>query len=142
MKQQLIKLFMAFGSACLMGTGLQAQTNTVGADIPFAFHVGTTTHDAGHYRIQKASLGAYATVINTDSRKRMFVSYRPGGHASSKGPRLVFHRYGKQYFLAEIWMDKDNGAKVPFTAQEKEVRRLTMSPEQATTSVALQASLR
>lgn len=142
MQQQLIKLFMAFGSACLMGTGLQAQTRTIGADVPFAFNIGATTHDAGHYVFEKDSLGAYETVTNKDSREKMFVSCRPGGQANKSGPRLVFHRYGNQYFLTEIWIDNYTGDRVPFSAHEKEIRRLTMSSKQATNSLVLQASAR
>ena len=35
-------------------------------------------------------------------------------------PRLVFHRYGSKYFLAEIWAGGGQGMVLPKTRQEQE----------------------
>ena len=42
--------------------------------------------------------------------------------ADSKKTKLVFHRYGDQYFLAQIWTEGNNrGSELPKTEREPEV---------------------
>jgi hypothetical protein len=35
--------------------------------------------------------------------------------------RLVFHRYGNTYFLAEVWGPGNDGRQLPTTSQEREM---------------------
>jgi len=36
-------------------------------------------------------------------------------------PRLVFHRYGERYVLAEAWMDNGSGRVIPTSRVEREL---------------------
>ena len=38
-------------------------------------------------------------------------------------PRLVFHRYGEQYFLAEIWNGDFTGRQLMRSSKEKALQR-------------------
>ena len=46
-----------------------------------------------------------------------------GQHAESRSgsPRLVFHRYGTEYILREVWMGEASGYQLRETAREREL---------------------
>ncbi len=89
-----------------LGLPLSAQTITMQANIPFAFTVGSRSLPAGEYTIRNTgnpyvlmfqaedgSAGAltltkHETVIRTDD--------------PAADTKLVFNRYGNQYFLSEV----------------------------------------
>jgi hypothetical protein len=55
----------------------------------------------------------------------------PTMESSSARPgtaRLVFHRYGDQYFLYQIWAADDRGGQIPQTRQEHEIAAHRTSP--------------
>lgn len=99
--------------AGVLAVSAQAQTSgapRVIASIPFAFNVGKTTLPAGKYTI---------TVLNpTSDRKTLQIRSLNGrasaivltttsnGHASDNA-KLVFERYGDQYFFAQAQMAGD-----------------------------------
>ena len=77
------------------------------ANIPFAFNVGKTTLPAGKYTI---------TVVNPSSDRKVLQIRSSDGRSSamtqtvgvigkaSDRAKLVFHRYGDQYFFAQAQM--------------------------------------
>jgi hypothetical protein len=91
-----------------------AQTSSaqrVIANVPFSFTVGKTTMPAGKYTI---------TVLNPTSDRRILQVRSTDGHASAMVPttsviknvsdnaKLVFERYGDQYFFAQAQMPGDS----------------------------------
>ena len=82
-------------------TGAIAQQPAVKANIPFDFTVGNTWMPAGEYTIsspyrqviqlRSADLAKTATVVSTQSF-----------HESRSGSKLVFDKYGDQYFLHRL----------------------------------------
>ena len=108
-----MKKLFNFSLLIIMLTGVlaisaQAQSSSaqrVIASIPFSFNVGKTTLPAGKYTI---------TVLNpTSDRKTLQIRSLNGrasaivltmtssGHASDNA-KLVFERYGDQYFFAKV----------------------------------------
>jgi hypothetical protein len=81
--------------------GAIAQQPAMKANIPFNFTVGNTWMPAGEYRIsspfrlvlefQSADYAHIATVVSTESHNE-----------SNSGSKLVFERYGNQYFLHRV----------------------------------------
>ncbi len=81
------------------------ETFRLKVSVPFSFHIGQSVMPAGEYdvRTQDASHNvltfyspvgnAVATIVTTPARKT---------ESQEKG-RLVFNRYGAEYFLAEVW---------------------------------------
>ncbi len=74
-----------------------ANSGRIMVDIPFAFTAGKATLPAGKYVVeQTSSMGGknktFVTVMSNDTANL----------AASKA-KLVFHRYGDTYFLAQIW---------------------------------------
>jgi hypothetical protein len=43
-----------------------------------------------------------------------------GTTARHEPTRLVFHKYGSQYFLRQVWFDGDKGYTLPETSEERQ----------------------
>ena len=104
------------------------------ANIPFAFTVGSAALPAGEYRVDKVRDGVLL-IRCTEGKPAIMAMTLP---ASSNGPqdktRLIFHRYGNRYFLAQVWSAGGSGRELPESAQEKEqaLAAHNATPEQVT----------
>lgn len=129
MRKQLIKgitmltmiLAIAFATAVVSANAQSA--NTVVAQIPFEFTVGDKTMPAGNYQINR-SLGNALTLRSSEpatSVSRLTNVIQPG---KDKHTRLLFHRYGERYFLAEVWTGAgDVGRQLLKSRQERAIER-------------------
>ena len=119
------QLFALIGLGLLLATAsAYAQTGVMKANVPFNFIVDKTDVPAGQYMIQ--SVGTTGTALAIESSDRSLVKLvLPNACESSQAQeksKLVFHRYGDQYFLAQIWMEGDNrGSELPKSQRENEV---------------------
>ena len=119
------QLFALIGLGLLLATAsAYAQTGVVKANVPFNFIVDKTDVPAGQYMIQ--SVGTTGTAVAIESSDRSLVKLvLPNACESSQAQeksKLVFHRYGDQYFLAQIWREGDNrGSELPKSQRENEV---------------------
>jgi hypothetical protein len=133
MKQLCMKLFLVWGSVLLGGTALQAQTYSMKADVPFAFHVKNVELAAGKYLITRNGSLPLDLIENSRGVKATIMAV---GALDNKGtPRLVFHRYGDEFFLAEIWNTAGSGYKVPLSKREREARERPEGKDVATITV-------
>ena len=96
-----------------------AQDTEMRVNVPFAFHNGSQRMPAGVYNVKMESehvilLRGYST--------SGFVTTNPEiGKPSNKG-KLVFQRYGDQYFLREVWpANSETGQKCAKSKLEREV---------------------
>ncbi len=89
----------------------------VKANVPFAFHAGTVMLPAGEYVF---SMGWHSDLV---------VTYSSGSHAcilpmvreqnlASAGYRVIFTKYGDEYFLSEV-RSRDFHGNLPKTQAEK-----------------------
>jgi hypothetical protein len=112
---------LAIASFAMSGTSF-AQSKGVRADVPFDFTVGNQLLPAGAYTIKTESEGLVA-IKNHDQPVAVFTLVdRDGAKAQNPG-KLMFHKYGNQYFLSEIlcsWAGMDVSVR-PSNA-EKTVR--------------------
>jgi hypothetical protein len=89
---------------------------------------------AGNYEISSEGEKLLA-VRNLDTMKACMVieSVQVQASPASEAPhaKLVFHKYGDQYFLAEIWDGSDLGIQIPESKHEKEMKwaRADSGPE-------------
>jgi hypothetical protein len=108
-------------SLLLTAAGAHAQS-AARANVPFAFKMGTTQMPAGTYSIQNAQGSNIVQVRNVQTG----VSALAMGRAESpskKTDKLIFHRYGGQYFLTAILGSKgSDGMVFPASKQEKELQ--------------------
>ncbi len=108
-------------SLLLTVAGAHAQTATR-ANVPFAFKVGKAQMPAGIYAIQHNLDSSIVTVRNVQTGTSVLAMGRQGS-SSKKTNKLIFHRYGSQYFLTAILGSQGSEATVlPATKQEKELQ--------------------
>ena len=91
---------------------VQAQERPIlRATVPFAFTVENTALPAGTYTVYV--LAPYTMMIkvqSADGRKAVMIAAIPSQELKeSKQVKLVFHRFGNEYFLAQVW---EQGSKV------------------------------
>ncbi len=94
----------------LMVAGSHAQTNPkILVEIPFNFEVGSKVLPPGEYTVEVLHPGQQTLLIrSTDFREKAIVLTNTVQAASRPAqPRLIFNRYGDQYFLARVWTSSD-----------------------------------
>ena len=111
MKKQMIKgfaittLMIAFAFIAAAVPTKAQSLQQVSAKVPFEFSVGDKTLPAGDYHVRSVTQGADVLQIQNDdtlqSIGRFTMRIRPNDKDTRV--RLVFHRYGDQYFLSEVW---------------------------------------
>jgi hypothetical protein len=115
MKQQIFKLTAIF--AIFLGlavSGVHAQASSkVEVNIPFEFSAGKTTLQPGVYSIKRMS-GNNLTLRSADGKSAVILN-APLNLTSSNPEsveRLVFNKYGDQYYLSQIWLTADTGREL------------------------------
>jgi hypothetical protein len=88
------------------------------SQIPFEFVVGDQTLPAGEYRISSSALSsALAIQSEKDTAIRLTNGTEP--NKSNRRAKLVFHRYGNKYFLAEVWNGSDTTGRQLFKSRQQ-----------------------
>lgn len=135
MKTKLINLIskVTLLSAMMLVTlaaSAQAQSlqYRVKANIPFDFTVGDKTLAAGKYSIGRTQRSDDLVLSVADVRGRT-KALRLTNAAVTTHPKakatLVFHRYGNQYFLFQVWPANGNtGRQFPESSQERAQRQI------------------
>ncbi|MFL6448452.1 MAG: hypothetical protein ACJ746_12280 [Bryobacteraceae bacterium] len=123
--------FRVFANATLFGLLLvpfaQAQmTSGLKANIPFEFRIGNTTHTAGEYSVVRSTVGCDVLLIrNLDGQSGATafssISVQTKPTESSEKSRLVFHRYGKTYFLSQVWQGDSTGLQLHRSKAERTI---------------------
>ncbi len=103
--KRILSLAAATIAICLMTTATQAQTDNLKLRfrVPFPFTVENATFAAGEYEItQPARL--VLELRNIQSQAAAFEHVQPAGSRKEADGRLrlIFHRYGGEYFLAAV----------------------------------------
>jgi hypothetical protein len=100
-----------------------AQYNLLVANVPFEFKIGETSLPPGSYRVSRVE-GHTNVLLLRSVRRGIFVfGYRDESQDRNETPRLVFHRYGDQYFLREIRFLGSLAMNLPETVEEQEAQR-------------------
>jgi hypothetical protein len=110
----------------LLSAVASAQTIHVRANVPFNFIAGSTMFSAGQFEMQSTGNGDKVLVIrnlNSMAGTLVLSNSCESPNASSR-TRLVFHRYGAQYFLAEVWSQGTaRGHQLPTSSREEELAK-------------------
>jgi hypothetical protein len=110
-------LLMAVGSA----NAQLGSAHEVRANVPFDYKVGNTTMKAGNCSIKPAG-NADALAIRGEGSGTALSLSRMVSSKPAATTKLVFHKYGDEYFLAQIWIEGDaTGRELPKTRVEKEL---------------------
>ena len=141
MKKQIANLLGVL-SLLLVAACANAQT-VAKADIPFGFVVDKATLPAGTYSIDSISNTSSTEILalrSLDGRVGMLLM--PNHQTTSANPspdsRLVFHRYGDQYFLSQIWVaGESRGRELKVSRREAEVAKNQQTSEDVIVMAAL-----
>jgi hypothetical protein len=125
---------VAIGAALLTATffvfsvaSAQGLSNRMRAKVPFDFTVGEHQLPAGDYEMQTVASGV-VKLYNPETHDVMiFNAIRLGNpiRDSAKG-KLVFHKYGDDYFLSEMWWTGTTDGLQPIQSKrERELARVS-----------------
>src|SRR5262245_25229390 len=138
-KLQQIKSIVA--SASLLGAMLFCGSPAVTAqglssivvDVPFEFVVNGKTLPAGKYRVHRALVDADTVLYINKEGTDEGTSFTTNAAVSFSTPNktaLIFHHYGSEHYLAEIWTGSNNiGYRLPASKGEQAAARIA-HPEQ------------
>lgn len=91
------------------------------ATIPVSFTVGKLAVSSGTYTISETQTAGILALTDEQGRQRGFFFIRCPADSKDLAKReLVFHRYGKQYFLAQIIFGEERGYQLLMSPAELE----------------------
>jgi hypothetical protein len=138
MKNNVIRMVLAVGAACVCGSALDAQTYILSAKIPFAFQAAGKAFPAGKYTVAERGDSRVPSVQSSTTGESVFIAGADHSLSPAGPARLVFHCYsGYTCFLAEIRPTAGSGSKVSMTKAEKAIVQGEGPREMATISVDL-----
>jgi len=128
-----IRTLAAFVMSLTAAGTLAAQSLTVKANIPFNFVVSGATLPAGEYSVGQADSRGPMIVRGGNHDVSAFTLAAPAAAQPDRPgtARLVFHRYGDQYFLYQVWTPDGQGEQIQPTRLERELTAHGNRPIQA-----------
>jgi hypothetical protein len=108
---------------CLVFTAvtLSAQTTNqrlMTVNIPFAFSVENHSLPEGEYMIFTVTPERSIRIVSSDGKHSAIVNTLPNyANLPSENSRLVFHRYGDEYFLTQVWAAGQDVARNPLSTK-------------------------
>lgn len=126
MKKQNLRSILVLSLLLVAGSAF-AQTINLHSDVPFGFKVAGKSMPAGQYSVK--------TIGFNDSKTLVLKGSAPGTVAlisansaenlqASSQTKLVFHVYGSEYFLSEIWVAGNTvGHQIPVSTRERELAK-------------------
>ena len=118
----------------LTAVSVSAQSHRSGAiNIPFNFTIGQQTMPPGQYTVgpNRKDFNNVWLVQSRDSRTNaLFTTMSVRANETQEKTRLVFHKYGDQYFLSQIWTPGGQGGRqLPVSQRERELARNASVPQ-------------
>jgi hypothetical protein len=115
MKKQTLRRFTVL-SFLLMLTAVtvSAQSERIRVITSFSFIVGQKTLPAGEYTVEpnrKDSDNVWLVQSKEGHASALFTTSRVQATETQEEARLVFHKYGDQYFLSQIWTPGGNAGR-------------------------------
>lgn len=123
----------------LCAIAAQAQTSkTMYANIPFSFNIGEKYMDSGRYTINLFANNVESWRDANGKPVALFVALHKETMGEEDRPRLVFHRYGDQYVLSEVWSDTSAQQVLP----SKFEKRLAQAPTKESIALLTEAPIK
>ena len=109
-----------------ISTSAQSQRSSV-IDIPFSFTIGDKTLPAGEYTVEpnRKDYDKVWLLQSKDSRASvLFSTMSVRANETQEQTKLVFNKYGEQYFLSQIWTPGgSNGRALTTPRAERELAK-------------------
>jgi hypothetical protein len=124
MKRQLLLIVVAtFLVAVGVGSVRAQNAGAMAVSVPFDFAAGGKMLPAGAYLVRRNIAGARVTVQlrSIDGRRSLDLPiHTVGGTDVQAESRLVFNKYGDQYFLSQVWLSgRSIGEELAKTTRER-----------------------
>lgn len=137
MRKQIYFLAIAIAVCAGSVANANAQTTQFTADIPFMFHVGNQSLPAGEYTVRCINPSSDMKILqlrSSNGESAVLVRTSSVIGRKNEDTKLVFNRYGNQYYFAQAWLVSENiGMQAVKSRQErataKEMARLAYKPE-------------
>jgi hypothetical protein len=120
--------------AMMVGQSAKAQSLVYGLriNIPFDFSVGNKKLPAGRYSVNRVLPNGGDQLIEISNLEGKASTYRTTMPVTTVRPKdkstLVFHRYGDQYFLFQVWpAGASTGLTWPQSRSERDLQQQTES---------------
>ena len=116
-----VRTFIALAGFAFIVTAAvaNAQSTDTITKVPFSFNVGSSEMPRDTYRVSK--FGGHTDVFMISSLRHSVILFgQPDGRRTDESPRLVFHKYGDQYFLREFWTGGSTGFSLPESREERQ----------------------
>jgi len=134
-------LLMAVAMLPVLASAQLSSRQTIVANVPFEFVVGTKPMPAGEWTVRLASMSATVLEMQNQSsaagmfsRATLVESKKPAGQCT-----LVFRRYGNIYFLSEVQFAGTRlGYRLPQSKAEAEIRAQNVTGDDETLVASLQ----
>jgi hypothetical protein len=131
MKKQLYTVVIMIALLTVAGlSSAEAQTQSgmqSRARIPFAFKVGEKTMPAGQYTVSCTNPSSPVKVLqlrSSDGHESALVLTSSVSGKSKDDAKLVFNRYGDEYFFAQAWLPSESiGMQATKSRREKQMAR-------------------
>src|SRR5215510_14377360 len=145
MKGQIVKKFLrlsflvVIAAAGVVSAHGQSLSSPVRANIPFDFTVADKKFSAGDYYISRAQTNSGDLVLRISSvtGNRGAFQLTSGLRTSSpkKSDTLIFHQFGDQYFLSEVWPGGANSGRMFFESRDEREASVSMATNKVATHV-------
>lgn len=125
-------VFVSTLALALVSSALPAQMPSPRArvTVPFTFQVGSTHFAAGTYIL--GSPQDHVLYVQGGKRSAFVISSREWNGTPARSSKAIFHRYGNQYFLSEVWVaGETDHLTCAQSKAEKEARRSPRDNERA-----------
>lgn len=131
-KYALIAMVVGIAFVTLAAVPGHAQA-LIKADVPFDFCVGGGVLPAGEYNISLSGWSGQSLALSSPLRWiEIVMPLSMDWRTDFDTPKLVFHRYGNEYFLAEIWTSNDNAVrKLAVHPRERHLAKAGVTPQLA-----------
>lgn len=127
MKGQSLRVLTILGALLVMtaATAHAQSERTEVTDVPFNFVVGKKTLPAGKYVVRPNRSNDVWLVQSKDGdTSALFTTTVVQSSKTPKRTKLVFNKYGDQYFLSQIWFDGSNtGRELVKRHKERELEK-------------------
>lgn len=120
----MVMLVLVAAVAFVTTTAANGQTRSrLSANVPFEFTIGDKSLPAGEYNISGLYNSGEAIVVSNGDNSAIRLSNALISPERQKNSKLVFHRYGDRYFLAEVWRSGEtSGRKLVMSKAEEAMK--------------------
>jgi hypothetical protein len=104
--------------AVLAGFATTAQAADVRAEVPFSFTVSGKTLPPGTYTLN--TQGSGGLLVRSQGKGAVALTIALS-NSRERGAKLVFHKYGEEYVLRQIWTGYGSGREIPVGRHERQL---------------------